>query len=180
MRKLIIVAGLLLTATLSGCKKDKDDKPSNYVKYNGGQFEISQVYLLPDESESPLTDYYHLLLASPSIKISDRTGKIGGFGEYLTFDLTTPRGEGIEGRTFSYAHDKSGFDAPNTILDGDLDKIPEGDEEATGIKEFEGGNLSVNKSGSEYTISVQGKDENGKDITSYYKGAITLFFPSYN
>jgi hypothetical protein len=165
------------SALLAGCKKDTDTARKNFIKYNDKEYTLSLGYLENYgqffESEGYNID---LTLMSSGFKIHEANGEIdsvSGTGNAIYFELFTSDSTELDSRIFTYDPEetrKAGtFDNGQVGIDFNA-QTQEGD-----IYNIVQGTVTVNKSGTEYEITVACKDLSGKDITGYFKGKLKYY-----
>jgi len=168
---------LLLSVTLFSCKKDKTDDPEPVVKasqitFKGSTYAIDKgvyVYWSKKDTGSMIT----LIFLSPGGQFHSTTGtidSISGTGTGLAFNCYSSDSLSIAAGNYVYNNtggNTSGtFEGANMVLNYDF--ANDIGEEV----EFNGGTLSVAKSGTTFEISYSGQDGMGNAMTFYYKGLI--------
>ena len=169
--KLPLLLIIVLLVALSSCKKDKETDKKNHLKYDGKTYELAEGILINYgqwEETAPIYNF-DLFLISSGINFEQETGQ----GHIIYFEFFTSSASQLAAGTYNYhatSYNAFTFDYGFFALDANFE---------TGIAEIEGdiegGNVKVEISGSTYTITINGTDSDGKKITGYYKGSLTLY-----
>lgn len=177
--KLLTFGIIVSTMILFSCSKDDDsNSTTNYLKVNGKTYELSsglldyfgQWYILEgDESY-----VYDINLFSPNLtfeEVEDENGRyldIEGNGTWINFDIKTIVKNEITGDYYIGNYDAI------YVINHDFSIIGNGDDEfeSVWIGSDSGGNLTVEKDGSDYIITFNFKDKKDNSISGYYKGSL--------
>lgn len=169
----IIILGLLFSLS-NGCKKDKDDdeETKNYFKVGGENVELSEGTLIYYGTDDWYDGYnFDLYLISTGIEGDEES--CTGSGTIIYFELFSSSSTSLA--TGNYMYDDESdiypvgtFDYADYSLDFDCES-----DEGSWV-DFVSGKVVVNKSGSEYTLTISGKDEYGNTITGYFKGPLPI------
>ncbi|MEA3446426.1 MAG: hypothetical protein U9R19_17060 [Bacteroidota bacterium] len=168
---LIVIAGSLLV--LSSCNKDDDNDPKTYLKYDNEELSLKSGYLENYGQDSTWSGFnVDLTLYSTGVTIHEIAGEldsISGFGMLVYFEIYTSNGVGLDSRDFVYDVNETG-----AIGTFDLGVIANDIEDLTGFL-IEDGVVNVKKDGNNYEITINCTDENGKEISGYYKGELKYY-----
>ena len=171
-----LIAVLVISLFIAGCKKDKKEETvKNYFNYNGSEYILSQGFL---ENYGKYEDEGYnidLTLLSSDFTIHEGSGdidSISGKGDILLFEIYTSLPNKLDVRDYIYDATESG--AAGTfdwgVIGMDLNIMTE-----TGAAyEITAGKVSVTSNGSAYEITIN-CTANGKTITGYYKGSLKYY-----
>ena len=179
MKKIRILLMLLLVAVVlaPGCKDDDDDKtPSNQMTIAGNNFELSQAFIMSYGQLSGEGYNFDLTMFSPGLTMYEVNGEIDsvtGIGHALFFEIFSASENMLSSGDYSYDADET--EAPGTFdfASAFTDYDPQ-TEEGTEY-EIISGKLTVVNSSDAYTFTFEGVTDNGKAITSYYKGVPKIY-----
>ena len=185
--------GLLVTISLIGCNKNDNKSPDtsvNILKYNKIEYPTPNGMLVFDNLINNGLCQYDLKIYSSNFTFNSTTGEITGIngtGQIITFyaissiHLTDVNADGIinandivlnnlvldEGE-YSFSTNFTGktFEADFTTTANNSSDSK--------VHSIESGTLSITKSGDIYEITYIGLDENGINISGYYKGKLNV------
>jgi hypothetical protein len=170
---------VLLGVLLTSCNKDDDNEnpTKNYFKVDDITYEISSGVL-----ENYGIDYagqyegynLDLNLVSKGIQVSeDDYGEmeVTGSGQIIYFEMFSSNGLSLDNGDYNFdgisPFPVGTFDYGDYAINWD-----ENDEDWI---EISSGKVTVNKTGNEYEITINCTDENGANITGYYKGLLEYY-----
>lgn len=169
MKKLLIHL-IILGFVLSGCKKDKDDKPQNYIEYKGKVIELSSGTVQPFGEWGDGTNI-DLTLFSTGISFTNNI--IKGNGSIVYFEMYSSGIDVLTGGVYTFdptASEAAGtFDLGLLAFDVDVENIKPGD-----YIPVTQGTITVALDGNEYEITVECVDSDNKEISLYYKGRLDI------
>ncbi|WP_221390560.1 hypothetical protein [Dyadobacter sp. NIV53] len=168
----------LIGFLFTGCKKDEEVVPKSIITINGVDYDLSQALLIdygPFATGQPNAQV--LFLSSSGVQFHEVNGKldsISGVGHAIYFELSgsvpnaltdgeyafNPFGPPYKGETFLYSY--AVFQADFVTFDGEF-------------YEISAGKITVKKEDSQYAISFDCTEIEGKHITGFYKGALKFF-----
>jgi len=176
---LIIGAFLVSAIVFTSCKKDDDDTPQkNHFKVNDIEYELAagaiENYGLWDEDG----DVYNidLNLFSTNLSITeDAYGymDVSGSGQMLYFEMLTTTGASLDNGV--YKLDTISPYPAGTFDYADYSINISDSTGGTNWMDIVSGQITVNKTGSIYSININCIDDEGKTITGYYSGALQYF-----
>lgn len=174
-----LIAILLLSLVVAGCKKDEDKAVKSYFNLNGTVYNLSQGFL-EDYGKSGNDGYnIDLTMLSSTFTIREKNGEIdsiSGTGDLIYFEIFTS----LPGKlnVMDYVYDGLESGDAGTF---DVGEIMTGFNMMTQSGStfyITGGKLSVTSVGSEYEITINCTTLDGKTVTGYYKGALKYY--NYN
>lgn len=172
-----IIAILLLSLIVGGCKKDKEETVKNYFNYNGTEFTLSKGFLENyGKSAANEGNNIDLTLLSSAYTIHVKNGEvdsISGTGDALYFEMFTSLPDKLDVR--DYLYDETESFAAGTFDIGMVGMGFNMDTETGSNFDITGGKVSVTSNGSEYEITINCTTSNGKTITGYYKGPLVYY-----
>ena len=172
-----IIAILLLSLIVGGCKKDKEETVKNYFNYNGTEFTLSKGFLENyGKSAADEGNNIDLTLLSSAYTIHVKNGEvdsISGTGDALYFEMFTSLPDKLDVR--DYLYDETESFAAGTFDIGMVGMGFNMDTETGSNFDITGGKVSVTSNGSEYEITINCTTSNGKTITGYYKGPLVYY-----
>lgn len=153
-----------LCVLLSGCfEKEEENKPNNYVEYQGESYSMATGTLAKIEigdgrysysiglSSVGATNYSaDMEIASLSLAIASDSPDLASGTYYYQEDLDAD-GVVLAGFTFGQTFEDP-FSATQLILMG--------------------GSVTVNKAGNSYALKIAMEDENGEPVTGYFSGPL--------
>lgn len=182
----ILLGFLLVGSMLVSCeKKDDNDNGSesktNYFMVGSDEYTLS-AGVLENYGEATDTDWEYdgynidLTLVSNGISVSlDSDGFIeaAGTGHLLYFEMFTTGAEQLDNGEFVYDENSLAiktFDYADYALNYNVDSEDESEEEKW--VEIVSGKVTVNKTGANYSIDIDCKDDSGKVIKGNYTGTL--------
>lgn len=172
-----IIAILLLSLIVGGCKKDEKETVKNYFNYNGTEFTLAKGFLENyGKSAADEGNNIDLTLLSSAFTIHVKNGEvdsISGTGDALYFEIFTSLPDKLDVRDYLY-------DATESYAAGtfDIGMVGMGfnmETETGSAFDITAGKVSVTSNGSEYEITINCTTSNGKTITGYYKGPLAYY-----
>lgn len=162
-------------------QNDLDKK--NYLKIGSDEYDLSSCVLVNNGQAGGNEGIdLDLTLFSKNIIISgdDNGGySISGSGEIIQFDMVTSNDTFLDNGiysfqnttpypigTFAYALYTTGWRQSDLSVDNTFRIVS--------------GKINVDRNGEEYEITIDCKDENGNDVTGYYKGVLQYFNSTSN
>jgi len=164
--KLAVVL-LLVSLVFTGCKKD-DESSSNSFSYNGKSYELTQGFLVNYGSVSKSTVYnFDLYLLTSGINVETGTGT----GSYLYFEMFTDSSTGLGDGTYDYTDTYASltFDYAKIYIDYNIET------QSGSYAYIYDGTVTISKSGSTYTITIDCVDTNNKTIKGSYTGTLDMY-----
>lgn len=172
-----IIAIVVLSLFVAGCKKDKKDAAANNnFNYNGVNYNLAKGFL--ENYGKTGTEGYNidLSLLSSEFTIHESMGEIdsvSGVGDAVYFEIYTSLPGKLDIK--DYLYDAAGTRADGTFDAGGLMMGYNSSTQTGAALEITGGKVSVTSNGSEYEITFNGTASNGKTFTGYYKGALQYY-----
>lgn len=174
----------LVSSLLSSCDKDDNDNgdtSKNYLKVGDTEYVLfkgaMENYGTNDnEDEEWNYDGYNIDLSLASEGISITTNSYGemnysGSGQLLYFEMFSSKGNEFDSREYTFS---SANNFPiGTFNDGEY-SLAYTDDDDEWI-EITSGEITISKSGSEYSITIACTDENDKSVTGFFKGSLQYF-----
>ncbi len=173
----VLTIMLLMSITMLSCKKDKEETPEPVVKssqitYKGSNYPIDKgacVFWSKKEPGSMIT----LIFLSPGGKFETSNGTIDSIsGQGTGFALFCRSADSLTLVPGTYVYDTTGMNTAGTFSDANMVLNYDFANDIGEEVEFQGGTLSVAKSGSEWEVTFTGQDANGNAMTFYYKGLV--------
>ncbi|MCH4551373.1 hypothetical protein [Aestuariibaculum lutulentum] len=163
---------ILFTITLFSCSKDDDNEKetsSNYIKIDTEDLGLKGG-IIEDYGDFGNGTYNLDLTLYSSNVTYDGNSEPNGSGVLMYFEIFSETPEVLKPGIYSWIN----YEDPITTFSFDEGYIYQFDNlSSTYEAAFVSGTLTVkNSSKTQYEISFEGVDENGKTITGYYKGAI--------
>jgi hypothetical protein len=167
---------VLLAITSSGCKKD--DEKSNFLKVDDSRHRLGSGCLVNSGPiEGFLEGYlYYLYFASPGIEINQDGVPISGSGQVIGFRCVSSSLIGLE--TGEYVFDETSYPLPFLSFyssNYSLDWTYGGDTDWT--KLVSGVVNVINNNDNNYEMTIDCEDENGDQVTGYFKGLFIYSCP---
>lgn len=170
MKNILFV--LIALALLISCNKDKDTGPTNSVAFEGESYALDKGYLenhglVPDANALYSFD---LWLVSNGIVVTE--ADISGVGNMVYIALFSGSKDELTPGTYTFTNTQaSPFTFYFTLIGLDYDVANK-----IGLNfALVGGTVIVANDGTNYEITLNGVLVNGKSVTAYYKGPLTLF-----
>ncbi|MCD4793982.1 MAG: hypothetical protein K8R54_12160 [Bacteroidales bacterium] len=170
---LTVLASLLF---FSDCKKDIEDEEEvkiNQIEYNGEIYDLSWGIIDYDGSSGEL-HYFSISLYSKTINYDSNSGKSGTGHEFWFEDIISASND-VQGTYNAVEWLENTVEEAGIIGECEMSERrthPDGDENDIPYHEFYDGELSITKVENNYTITFNGKDPRGVDISLYYKGSL--------
>lgn len=160
---------ILSVITFTGCSDDDDDNAKGTFTYNGTTYELSNGVI---ESYGSITkSSYHLDLTLYSSGLNYEKGT--GTGNALYFEIFSSSNSDLVAGTYAYDPEWTGepltFDFGAAYINFNITS-----ESGTQVIINEG-TVTISKSGSTYTITVNCKDANDNSITGSYTGSLKYY-----
>ena len=180
MKKLLFVLGMFAIFSFISCSKDDDNdskSTNSYFTYSGQKYALSKGYLVYYCQESSSVYCHELTICSSGITATSTN--FMGIGDYVCLDIYTSSKTELPVGTY---HFSSTITQAGYVAYGEIDmgvNIQEFGEDDNYVP-FASGTMTVSKSGSVYTITVTGKDENSNEIYATYTGSLTYYDDSKN
>ena len=177
----ILTFFLVILIIFSGCKKDKDNGDETYdyyIKYDGKMYPLDKG-AIENYGHYYVDDSYNLDLWFLSeglnmIEINGEWDHESGTGHIVYFIMNTNSPSQIDNGNYVYDEDLT-YDA-GTFKYGDFTLNYDADHNTwETYKSFTDGTLTVSKSGDVYEITFNCTDEDGKNVTGYYKGTLKYY-----
>ncbi|HRY98928.1 MAG TPA: hypothetical protein P5550_07705 [Bacteroidales bacterium] len=172
-----LFALMIAGAALTSCNKDDDDddsSPENYFMYDGKTYELTQGFIENYGEWEPGVYNLDLTLMSSGFTVNMTNGQIDeitGTGNALYFEMYTSDSTKLDNRTYTFDE----MSTANGTFDIGFLGINFSIANQTGTQHVvTGGTVTVNKSGSTYTITWDLTDEGGKKVTGKFKKSLTL------
>ncbi len=170
---------LILGIFIVGCKKDNDNEKPNDNYFRAGNTKYKLVFGSLENYGPDYIGQYEgynldLNLVSEGITFSeDAAGdlEISGTGHIIYFELFTSNSSFLDDGDYSY--DETLPFSIGTFDYGDY--AVNWDETHDEWIEINAGKVTVSKEGNIYEITIDCTDENGLDITGYYKGPLSFY-----
>ncbi len=159
------------SVTLMSCSTDDDGEEENgsgNANYDGTEINLDQGYIV-DYGEYEGLYNFDITLLSDDFEIDIANENIEGNGEMVYFEMWTEQSSGLKNGTYTLSNGESDFGL--TYAEFAMDFNPNEDEEEGGsYLESTVAEVTVNKSGSTYTLDFELTFENGKSLTGRYVG----------
>ncbi len=175
-KHLLLAVLFVLPLFFVACSDDDDDNGnglSNHFTYDGETYALDLGFIMNYGQWWGDGYNFDIFLHSDGIEISDNFMDVTGEGHGIYFEMFSPNEDDLTPGTYNW--DGSDEGNPFTYTWGDI--IMDWDfetDEGTEIT-FSGGNVEVEKSGSNYTIRVAVTAEDGKEITAYFRGPLPIY-----
>lgn len=162
----------------AGCKKDETD-PKNSYKYNEKESLIGTAFAgsLGEVSEGSYGYYFYLLENTLTVEyVNSAPDKISGIGDYMMIAMLSSDSTGLKTGEYTYSSNVNTVN-PNTFgyesgllinYDGSTDMY-------SGLMLFNGGKITVSRSGEDYTVNLSISTTVNSTITGFYKGKIAIY-----
>ncbi|WP_439484503.1 hypothetical protein [Cyclobacterium plantarum] len=160
---------------------DLDKK--NHLKIGSDEYDLSSGVLVNNGQDGGNEGInLDLTFFSKNILISDDDNggySISGSGEIIQFDIFTSNDTFLDKGIYSFQNTSPysiGTFAYGLYTVG----WEKGDLSVDNTFRIVSGKISVDRNGEEYEITIDCKDENGNDVTGYYKGELQYFNSTSN
>jgi len=173
-----IIALLLLSVVVGGCKKDKKDEGSSNGKfsYNGVDYNLSKGFLENYGRYGEEGFNLDLTLLSSDFVVHESSGEIdsiSGIGSGINFEIFTSLSTKLDVKEYVYDETESGADG---TFDYGMAVINFNARTETGqVLEITGGKITVVNNGSDYEININCTTSGAKTITGHYKGPLKYY-----
>jgi len=173
MKKLLTfkVVLIVLAFLVFSCKDKDPVAKKNAFTYDGVTYDLSNGWLLGyGANADSVSSDYDITLYSSGLSI-DSLGDFTGTGHMVYLDLNVSGTGSFVPGTFTWSDTRSA----NTIVYGDFTlDIDTGAVTSGTSGSFNGGTVTVEVSGSTYTVDFKMTMANGKTVEGYYSGPLTL------
>lgn len=186
MEKLVkLFMGLFLASSLlMSCNKDDEDNdvsPKNHLKIGETEYVLSKGTCEnygQMEDDAWQYDGYNLdltLFSSDFTISTDSYGKLdaSGSGQLIYFEMFSSKRNEFDSRDYTFSSSEpysvGTFDYSNFSINYSVNND---DAELT---EITSGKVTISKSGSEYSITINCISENGESVTGFFKGSLQYF-----
>jgi hypothetical protein len=167
----MLFLGLLYSCEKNNEKDNSDKSSQNQVTYDNREYLLHKGFI-----EHYRENLFALNILSSGLDIDsdgDFFNSIIGNGYAVYFEIYTDNFDSISNGTYNFDIDESGeeftFGFGKVVLNWDVSE-PYSDD-----YDLANGSIQIEKEDDTYTISWQGKGENGIIISGYYKGALEYF-----
>ena len=164
------------TLLIVGCKKDRDNSPGSYIKHGDVVYELSQG-ILENYGKYGTSEANNLdvILLSPGFKIHESNGQIdsiSGMGNGIHFEIHDSSFDKLDIDDYIYNNESEQLGTFNHSS-----AVFNYDSRSENPQEFEisSGKLTVKMNGSEYELSFDCLDSDGKIISGVYKGSLKYY-----
>lgn len=157
----LLLIALLLTSSLSSCKKD-DDTFDSHVMFNGTKYTLVEGFYFSQIAGLNYNHYYFFV--TDGLSYNETNQNFEGTGDMISITIST------QSQTPSGTHNivgESGYFFGVTFTNG----IPSGGEG----NNFAGGTITISISGDIYQIDIDGETFGEGALTGQYKGTLTPF-----
>ncbi len=169
---------------LVGCNKDDKDKPTppppvakSYFKIDGKSYDLSQGFLIHNDNKNTKNGMYVNMLAlwseGISVTIDSTNTFLTGAGNGLAFEMCSETYNGFDNQEYNY--DSTGdltighFGWAEYAINYNIET-----EEADAEVRITNGKVQVAKNGDVYIIHINCTDKNGKEVTGFYQGKLSV------
>ena len=172
-----------MSTLLIGCDKDDDDKTGtkNYLKIGDTEYDLSAGILENYGTDDDNSWHYGyntdltLYSAGLSLQIDeDDDYDVTGKGHGIYFEMFSNSGNSLNNGDYIFSSTEpypiGTFAGGGYVINYDSEN-----DDYEGEGDIVSGKVSVSKSGSEYSITINCTDENGAKITGFYKGTLRYF-----
>jgi hypothetical protein len=174
-----VILLVLFSVSFLSCKKDKEEiipeEKKNQIMYDGSEYTLSQglMTLCLQLNDSPPMFGYYLTFASPSISMdySEDYPVYSGTGDGLTFAIISNSLSDLPDGTYNYSdnYNEFIFISGNLFLNYDWSDY---NPSATANSTVKSGTIKIQKSGTNYEVTIDCIMDNDKPLTAYYNGSI--------
>ena len=170
---------LVTSVSLVSCSSEDDGEDGNgngngNANYDGTEFTFNQGYVINYGVSDGNANLYNfdITLLSDGFNIDLVNEEVEGTGEVLYFELWTENSTGLKSGTYklSNGEDDFGMTYADFVMDYSFD------EESTdeSFLEATSAEITINKSGSTYTLAYDLTFDNGKSMTGTYVGSLMV------
>lgn len=168
----IVFFSISCSILLTGCSKDDDSGPSNYLTYSGIKYELSKGYL-ENYGEAWVDDVYNFDLTLCSSGITVTEDAHSGVGNFFYFEMYSSSATELTPGTYTFS--SSGDETPSTFDEGLAGVNYDIANEIGTYLEFVGGTVIIEKTGNIYTITIDCALPSAAKVTGSYKGELIYY-----
>jgi hypothetical protein len=173
LSKILMLASFAMVLVITGCSKDDKESATGVITgsfaYDGNTYTLTQGAIINYGSYDPLKSniyYLDLYLMNDGLNLETMSGE----GNYLYFEMFSSSDKALLSGTYNY-------DEPATFT-FDLGYVfinhQPGTNTGTTVEVYNG-SVTISQSGSDYTITIDCEDENGKKITGSCQGSLKYY-----
>jgi len=161
---------LIAIILFAGCKKDDDDSPASYFRYEGKNYDLTKGFLV-GYGETSSNNYEFDIFMYSGMQIYNPDSVVGS-GPIIGFNVISGSNQLVSGE-YHYSDD---YDIPQTFSIGlFLTKWDQSAEEWQDWIYLENGTISITNSNGTLTIIFDCATPDGKSLTGKYHGKPDFF-----
>jgi len=144
---------------------------ANEIKYDGNKYPLTKGYIKYYGDFYGSGNYnFDVYLVDNGITITQ--SDLSGTGNYLYFEMWSPYSSMLMPGTYTFASNYNSYTFSIGRVDFNNGTLTQTDYSCIS------GSVTVSQSGLDYIFDITLTLENGKTLTSYYKGAVTFYYNS--